>query len=77
MKRTLIALGFIAATPLAGCMVGDTTATLNDDLTFEEFRDLTFQEPWEGGAYIIDGDTPDCARRSISWPTPSGTTRRS
>ena len=37
MKRSLIALGFIAATPLAACMVGDTTATLNDDLTFEEF----------------------------------------
>ena len=65
MKRTLIALGFIAATPLAGCMVGDTTATLNDDLTFEEFRDLTFQEPWEGGAYIIDGDTPVANEKAL------------
>ena len=60
-----IALGFIAATPLAACMVGDTTATLNDDLTFEEFRELTFQEPWEGGAYIIDGDTPVANEKAL------------
>lgn len=65
MKRSLIALGFIAATPLAGCLVGDTTATLNDDLTFEEFRDLTFKEPWEGGVYIINGDTPVANEKAL------------
>ena len=58
MKRSLVAaLGFTIS-QLAACMVGDSTATLSDDLTFEEFRELTFLEPWEGGVYIINGDTP-------------------
>ena len=57
MKRSLFALGLVATSQLVGCLVGDTTATLSDDLTFEEFRELTFKEPWDDGAYIIDGDT--------------------
>ncbi len=26
-------------------------------LTFEEFRDQVFKEPWDGGKYIVNGDT--------------------
>jgi hypothetical protein len=58
MKRSLVTLGLALSTQLAACMVGDSTATLNHDLTFEEFKELTFLEPWAGGVYIINGDTP-------------------
>ncbi len=58
MKRSLIALGFIAAAPLAGCMVGNDASLGDHDLTFEEFKALTYHEPFEDGVYIIDGDTP-------------------
>ena len=35
------------------------TAELSDPApTFEEFEAATYHEPWEGGVYIINGDTP-------------------
>jgi hypothetical protein len=27
-------------------------------MTFEEFKDSVFKEPFEGGKYIVNGDTP-------------------
>ncbi len=58
MKRSLVTLGLALSTQLAACMVGDSTDTLNQDLTFEEFKALTYLEPWADGVYIINGDTP-------------------
>lgn len=46
-------------------LVGCATATTNDTPTFEEFRDTTFVEPWEGGAFIIDGDTPVISEKAL------------
>ena len=50
---------FVACVPsavlLGGCASG---LTLSDDPTFEEFEAATYQEPWPGGLYIVDGDTP-------------------
>ena len=49
-----------AAWQLSGCMVGEEPEVLSstEGETFEEFRDQTYREPWEGGHYIVDGDTP-------------------
>lgn len=44
----------------AGCAVGggDDALSTTASESFEEFRDATYREPWEGGVYIVDGDTP-------------------
>jgi hypothetical protein len=47
----------------AGCLFLLSCATgVSDDPgsaeTFEEFEERTYQEPWEGGHYIVNGDTP-------------------
>lgn len=36
----------------------DTSSTTDQNGTFEEFRARTHREPWEGGAYIVEGDIP-------------------
>jgi serine protease len=51
----------IAITMLgAGCMVGEGGELLGSTAgeSFEEFRARTYLEPWPGGMYIVDGDTP-------------------
>ncbi len=50
---------FLAIT-LAGCAIGGETETLSttESESFEEFRDSTYRETWEGGLYIVDGDMP-------------------
>lgn len=50
---------FLAIT-VAGCAVGGSSDQLSstESETFEEFRDATYRETWEGGLYIVDGDTP-------------------
>src|SRR5688572_1777197 len=44
----------------AGCAVGSSDEQLasTESETFDEFRDSTYRETWEGGLYIVDGDTP-------------------
>lgn len=58
MKRTFLALGLVTTSLLAGCMTGDPSLSLDDKLSYEEFRDLAYHEPFEDGVYIINGDTP-------------------
>lgn len=43
-----------------GCAVGgqDDLLSTTQSATFEEFRDSTYREDWEGGLYIVNGDTP-------------------
>jgi len=62
MKRNALFVGGVVALQLAGCVGGDID---NQDLggagaapSFEEFKAQTYKEPWEGGAYIVNGDTP-------------------
>src|SRR5690348_15749185 len=45
---------------LVGCAVGGGTDELSSTQseTFEEFRAATYHEDWDGGVYIVDGDTP-------------------
>jgi hypothetical protein len=66
MKRALL---IVAAAwtgfQVGGCTVGDTAGGYSADLTFEEFEALTYREPWEGGAYIVDGDTPIIDRKHL------------
>ena len=56
-----IAMLAAAAWQLGGCMVGseDTASTSSTQgPSWEEFRAATYQENWEGGHFIVDGDTP-------------------
>jgi hypothetical protein len=43
-----------------GCAVGGGTDELSSTQSesFEEFRAATYHEDWDGGVYIVDGDTP-------------------
>jgi serine protease len=53
------AFAFVSIT-LVGCATGGDTETLSstESETFEEFRDNTYRENFEGGVYIVNGDTP-------------------
>ena len=62
MKRALmlVAAAWTGA-QLLGCdlgVVGDPEGGFGPDMTFEEFEALTYKEPWDGGMYIVNGDTP-------------------
>lgn len=58
MRHAFLAMTSILG--VAGCAVGGGTDELSttESETFEEFRDTTYRENWEGGMYIVDGDTP-------------------
>jgi hypothetical protein len=45
---------------VAGCAVGggDEEYASTESFSFEEFRDATYHEDFEGGVYIVNGDTP-------------------
>jgi len=50
----------ILSITLAGCAVGGSSDTLSstESESFETFRAVTYHEDFEGGVYIVDGDTP-------------------
>ena len=62
MKRALLIVAAAwTGTQLLGCnlgVVGDPDGGFTADMTFEEFEALTYHEPWAGGHYIVNGDTP-------------------
>ncbi len=62
MKRALMIVAAAwSGAQLAGCdlgVVGDPSGGFTADMTFEEFEALTYREPWDGGMYIVNGDTP-------------------
>ena len=65
-----IKFAFLAACAgqLVGCMIGDEGENLSSTTagpTFEEFRDQTYREPWEGGHYIVDGDHAIADEKSL------------
>jgi serine protease len=54
-------LWLAAAIAAAGCAGdGDGAAP-----TYEEWKATTFVEPWDGGAFIIDGDTPIISDKAL------------
>jgi len=59
MKTILGAMVTAAVWQLGGCMVGEDAETLSTTQgeSFEEFRAQTYRENWEGGHFIVDGDT--------------------
>jgi len=58
MKRSTILAGVVVSTFAAGCTVGEPGLSSDEYVSFEEFKALTYHEPWEGGVYIVNGDTP-------------------
>src|SRR5687768_15606127 len=48
----------VAAGQLVGCTVGEESLSSTQGETFEEFLAKTYRENWEGGHFIVDGDTP-------------------
>lgn len=45
---------------LAGCgpTFEEQIGSSGPDVSFEEFAEQTYKEPWQGGVYIVNGDTP-------------------
>ena len=50
---------------LAACATGEPDLGSTEPPTFEEFEAATYREPWEGGVYIINGDTPVLDRKAL------------
>lgn len=48
---------------LAACAVGEPNTT--SPPTFEEFEAATYKEPWPGGVYVLNGDTPVLDRKAL------------
>jgi serralysin len=55
MRMKSLLLGLLAGN-LVACT--DDVQTADGVPTWEEFKAATYKEPWEGGVYIVDGDTP-------------------
>jgi hypothetical protein len=49
---------------LAACS-GNAATSSTENETFEEFEARTYKEPWPGGVYIINGDTPVNSKKSL------------
>ncbi len=50
---------FVGTMQLLGCAIGggeDQNLTSTAPPSWEEFRDSTYRETWDGGHYIVDGD---------------------
>ncbi len=63
MKRAIAVSLFGVTLAVTGCEmeVGDPdteVSSTGDKPTFEEFLADTYREPWEGGVFIVNGDTP-------------------
>ena len=55
--RTLAAICTLMLS--SACTVGqEEVGHTGDHMSFEEFEASTYLEPWEGGVYIVNGDTP-------------------
>lgn len=48
-----------------GALCACADPTLSDVPSFEEFEAATYREPWRGGVYIVDGDTPVVDRKAL------------
>src|SRR5690606_38643715 len=53
--RVLLLSSLLAA---CGPTIEEEIGETGPDMTFEEFEAATYLEPWEGGVYIVNGDTP-------------------
>ena len=57
MKRTKMMLTVVAAWQLVGCTVGEqATVSTNQGPSWEEFRATVYQETFEDGHFIVNGD---------------------
>lgn len=71
VSRRRPGLGHLAAlclsmTAAGACVVEDDLAVdSNRDISFEDFEQATYHEPWEGGVYIVNGDTPIETREAL------------
>jgi hypothetical protein len=50
---------------LSACAIGEPNVDTTAPPTFEEFEAATYKEPWEGGVYIVNGDTPVLDRKAL------------
>lgn len=60
MKRTVLSLSLLAACSTAAPQLSSTQG-----LSFEEFEAQTYKEPWAGGVYIVNGDTPVNSKKAL------------
>ena len=61
------AFSFCAATLLLGCATAadEDATTSTAGVSWEEFRDTTYRENFEGGHFIVNGDTPIVDEKSL------------
>jgi len=65
-SRMVVAIGLTATMGCVGTIDSNEEIGSNaPELSWEEFRDGTYLEPWEGGAYIVDGDTPVYGEKNL------------
>jgi serine protease len=50
---------------LAACNIAGPNLSSTEKPTFEEFEAATYREPWPGGVYIINGDTPVSGKKAL------------
>jgi hypothetical protein len=51
---------------LAACATAEPDLGSTTPMSFEEFEAATYREPWQGGVYVINGDTPVLDRKALS-----------
>ncbi|MEJ7602488.1 MAG: M57 family metalloprotease [Kofleriaceae bacterium] len=67
MKPIKTTFSLCAVTLLASCATSGDEDTLSSTAgpTWEEFRAQTYQEPWEDGQFIVNGDTPITGEKNL------------
>jgi serine protease len=58
MTRSVFLFGAAAAVAGLAACTGEVVSTTNEFISFEEFEANTYHEDFEGGVYIVNGDTP-------------------
>lgn len=57
--------GIALVSVLAACSNASPDLSTTHRPSFEEFEASTYREPWEGGVYIVNGDTPVNSRKAL------------
>jgi hypothetical protein len=69
MSSSRLGLSFLATVLfVVGCAPPDESAVLGrngPDLTYDEFVAQAYREPWEGGVYVVNGDTPVADEKAL------------
>lgn len=57
-KITIVLLSILLIAFIINCSIKDTNPEGTPAISFEQFKQMLYKEPWEGGDWIIQGDIP-------------------